>query len=184
MSIPLRSGRYSRWRPFGWEPPIETCSRDEAEPDDPSTGRRCPVLQQEVQVDALNRRFKNDVAEFLRSTAILDHSDAPGKTPPPQGVVELDLEPFEGAAKVGDFARSGQGSTSRIKTYWLPWKSGGTSSIQLGGEADYFFTSQLAGCQIRIVPGPYQGPILRRTTNCNVRGAPGVRNRSSTSPAP
>jgi hypothetical protein len=42
---------------------------------------------------------------------------------------------------------------NRIRAYWLPWKSKGAASIQLGDEADYFFTSALGGCRIQIGAG-------------------------------
>ncbi len=110
-------------------------------------------------MEGLNRRFKNHTQQFLRTTPIIE-SLRHMTHAPAQGVVEFDLEPYQkNAARIGVFAERGKNPTRRshrIRAYWLPWQPNGTSTIQLGDQADYFFTSQLAGCQIRIVPGPYR----------------------------
>jgi hypothetical protein len=107
-------------------------------------------------MQGLNRQFKNSTEDFLRHTPIFE-SMRHMAHPPAQGVVEFDLEPYHGGARIGEFATRGTAATyrtRRIAAYWLPWQTQGTASIQLGGLAEYFFTSQLAGCQIRIVPAP------------------------------
>ena len=110
-------------------------------------------------MEGLNLRFKRSTEKFLRTTPIFE-SPRHVVGPPAQGVVEFDLEPQHGtAARIGEFATRGKAATAdsnRIRAYWLPWQSQGTSQIQLGGLAEYFFTSQVAGCQIRIVPSPYR----------------------------
>jgi hypothetical protein len=44
--------------------------------------------------------------------------------------------------------------SNRIKAYWLRWESKSAVSLTLGSDADYFFTSELNGCQIVAVGGP------------------------------
>ena len=39
-----------------------------------------------------------------------------------------------------------------IRAYWLPWKSGKTLQLELRPGVNYFFTSHLGGCELRIVP--------------------------------
>ncbi|HEY5813106.1 MAG TPA: hypothetical protein VIT23_10705 [Terrimicrobiaceae bacterium] len=39
-----------------------------------------------------------------------------------------------------------------ITAYWLPWKTKAITEIELGDEAEYFFTNFLGGCQLRILP--------------------------------
>lgn len=107
-------------------------------------------------MEGMNWKFLRDTSKFLREHAILE-APRHAAGPPAQGIVEFDLEPIGAgpAVRIGDFANRGKvaGRTaSRISAYWLPWQPRGVSQIQLGDRADYFFTSQLAGCQIRIVP--------------------------------
>jgi hypothetical protein len=39
-----------------------------------------------------------------------------------------------------------------VNAYFLRWASRKTTSMVLGNDADYFFTSQLNGCQVRVAP--------------------------------
>ncbi len=38
----------------------------------------------------------------------------------------------------------------RIRAYWLPWKTKKSVPLDIGNDADYFFTSELNGCQFRL----------------------------------
>jgi hypothetical protein len=40
--------------------------------------------------------------------------------------------------------------SNRVAAYWLPWESRKAVAIDLLDGADYFFTSELNGCQIRV----------------------------------
>ena len=40
--------------------------------------------------------------------------------------------------------------TNRISAYWLPWLSHQAVQLDIGNGADYFFTSEINGCQFRI----------------------------------
>ncbi len=50
--------------------------------------------------------------------------------------------------------------THRISAYWLPWASRATVHLDIGNGADYFFTSELNGCQFRVAR---TGPATVRT---------------------
>jgi hypothetical protein len=40
-----------------------------------------------------------------------------------------------------------------IRAYWVPWSAGSCWSIQLGNDADYFFTPTMDGCSLAISSG-------------------------------
>jgi hypothetical protein len=69
---------------------------------------------------------------------------------------EFDLQHSTGSLKsveVIAFAnrrKKPDGKSKKVFAYWLPWQSQKAVHIDLGGDADYFFTSQLDGCQIRV----------------------------------
>jgi hypothetical protein len=131
----------------------------------------------------LNRSFMLDPMAFMRTNPMdikdlselaggIDLSGKPSIGSSLQigpGVNDFDLERAEdGTIYVRLFESRTKKSVSsrsrRIKAYWLPWRASfekpskskplqGCSSIQLGDEADYFFTSALAGCRIQIGGG-------------------------------
>jgi hypothetical protein len=45
-----------------------------------------------------------------------------------------------------------------IKAYWLPWKDKGSSTMDLGSDADYFFTTQMTGCRFSVLTGDPKRP--------------------------
>jgi hypothetical protein len=49
--------------------------------------------------------------------------------------------------------------SKRVKAYWLRWRSRATTTLVLDGAADYFFTSELGGCQV--VAEPQAGGKVR-----------------------
>jgi hypothetical protein len=58
-----------------------------------------------------------------------------------------------------------------LSAFWLPWSSGSSWSVQLGPQADYFFTATMDGCSLAISSGPT--PIVthsnyKSTQNPNV----------------
>lgn len=52
-----------------------------------------------------------------------------------------------------------------IRAYWVPWSSGSCWSVQLGNDADYFFTPTMDGCSLSISSGA--SPIV---THGNYKG--------------
>lgn len=107
-------------------------------------------------MQGLNKRFKDDPRKFLQHTAILEGMSLMANPAPAQGVHEFDLRPYQvSAAKLDLFSARGapaSDKSSKISAHWLPWIQSGTTRITLNDKAEYFFTSQLAGCQIRVVP--------------------------------
>ncbi|MDP1534640.1 MAG: hypothetical protein Q8N44_13465 [Rubrivivax sp.] len=43
------------------------------------------------------------------------------------------------------------GGASDIKAYWLPWKTRDTTSLDMGADANFFFTSQMTGCRFSVL---------------------------------
>jgi hypothetical protein len=111
-------------------------------------------------MDGLNRRFKSNTAAFLAATPITLGFEGYGGVAPPLGLVTFDLKPharFPEIAVLDLMATRGKVETlrtRRIRAHWLPWQASGTTSIQLDGTADYFFTSQVAGCRVVVIPAP------------------------------
>lgn len=52
-----------------------------------------------------------------------------------------------------------------IRAYWVPWSSGSCWSVQLGNDADFFFTPTMDGCSLSISSGV--SPIV---THGNYKG--------------
>ncbi|HEX4327897.1 MAG TPA: hypothetical protein VH105_13815 [Burkholderiales bacterium] len=119
-------------------------------------------------MDGMNEEFKKDPKGFLQKRVIME-SMKMGAHPPVGKLVDFDLKlrVSDGTGvEIIDFnTREKQGAVNdtRISAYWLPWKVGGAPSLRLSDTGvSYFFTSQVAGCQIRIVPatGSEKGPLV------------------------
>jgi hypothetical protein len=104
-------------------------------------------------MNGFNEKFMKETAEFLR-TVVIAESEGLKKENPPKGVYNFDLENLakDFAYLVRAPAGYNKAGEDLIRAYWLPWKSGQTTEIKLGTKAEYFFTSHLEGCQLRIVP--------------------------------
>lgn len=111
-------------------------------------------------MDGMNREFIADPPRFLRRRAIALAFEARENGAPPQGLVTFDLRPDARDANyvfmdvMADRDKDPTWKTKSIRAHWLPWQGGATTSIQLDGRANYFFTSQIAGCRIVVIPGP------------------------------
>ncbi|HEY4374473.1 MAG TPA: hypothetical protein VGN52_21305 [Burkholderiales bacterium] len=138
-------------------------------------------------MDGLNRKFKEDPVAFMRRYAIVFDESVMKLSEPKGGLADFDWRPFETAAKVAEFSVRGKDATAvshRIHTYWLPWKSKCAPDLVLGSEAKFFFTSQLGGCQLRIVPatkdsGPRVVHIAGDGDNRNDLGSGGAGKAGS-----
>lgn len=133
--------------------------------------------------NGLNRRFMRDPVRFMGEIVI--HTTDLEKTfaryaPNPNaahllpgagiaafdlqrdahGNVQLQAHGFREKLQKGRFTRY-------IRAYWLPWDDGagvavsasGTVRLDLGREADFFFTSQLSGCRMQAAVGA-DGPTM------------------------
>lgn len=114
-------------------------------------------------VDKLNAQFKKDPISFMSVHPI----DIPAeskltKEAPKTGIYEFDLRNGTlGEVLLDLMADRGKAvgkNTHVIEAYWLPWQSGGSTTMKLEREADFFFTSALAGCRIQVFPG--ETPIV------------------------
>lgn len=95
--------------------------------------------------------------QFLHEVAIVEseqlmETDLHIKVP--VGLHKFDLVPgFNGSVNLSlADANQSQAAETLISAYWLPYKATGTTEIELGNEASYFFTSYLGGCQLRVLP--------------------------------
>jgi hypothetical protein len=84
--------------------------------------------------------------------------------PPDAGIFDFDIQRRTLADRgsvlevlgFGNRAKEESRHTNRIRAYWLPWRSRHTVDVDLGADANYFFTSELNGCQFRVAPtGPH-----------------------------
>ncbi|MFA6262784.1 MAG: hypothetical protein WC760_15095, partial [Bacteroidia bacterium] len=67
-----------------------------------------------------------------------------------------------------------------LSAFWLPWSSDSSWSVQLGAQADYFFTETMDGCSLAISSGA--SPIVthanyKSTQNVNVASEGLTRHR-------
>jgi hypothetical protein len=112
-----------------------------------------------LPVNGLNKMFMDDPDGFMNRYSI----DIPyegnklssGDNCPAASIYQFDL--YEDSSKDCVFLRLAsertEATTCRthfIKAYWLPWKSKSTESMELGNQADFFFTSALGGCRIQV----------------------------------
>lgn len=101
----------------------------------------------------LNARFKKKPEKFLREV-VLQESAELLKANLSEGVYDFDFEPSD-VPTIALFGTARPGIDSDeplIKAYWLPWESGSTLELELSGDAEYFLTAHLGGCQLRVVP--------------------------------
>jgi hypothetical protein len=60
----------------------------------------------------------------------------------------------------------------RIKAYWVPYRNGAQSGIQLGADANYMFTNALSGCRLTVVPDAVDQ--MKTPLVLHIAGAPPV----------
>ena len=47
---------------------------------------------------------------------------------------------------------------AKVSAYWLSWSSHDATSLVVGGDADYFFTSQMTGCRFKVLSSDAKNP--------------------------
>ena len=101
----------------------------------------------------LNDRFKRGPEKFF-GEVVLQEIQELVTADPPEGIYDFDFQPTSSPRIVlFDTARPGvDPGEELIRAYWLPWKSGTTLQLELRPGVNYFFTSHLGGCELRIVP--------------------------------
>jgi hypothetical protein len=118
-------------------------------------------------MDKLNAAFMENPKRFLRTHPVGFRNNSPLESSTSSRKARVDyfdlsyddsgtgvnLELFASRGKAKGVA------SNKIKAYWLPWIGGETNDVKLGGDAPYFFTSELTGCRIQI-GGPVHGPTV------------------------
>jgi hypothetical protein len=124
--------------------------------------------------DGLNALFKTQKSVFLQNNIVSVMGLLPEAIQPAHNdtVVNFDLRhkqtatgarvveviPFLQRAHTQSATRFGLKAptwkSQRVKAYWLRWRASATVTMTLDGQADYFFTSELGGCQVVAVGGP------------------------------
>lgn len=111
-------------------------------------------------MDKLNKRFMKDPKGFMEKYCIDVElgggSRLVSDNPPPRGVYSFDLYMvtkmnFVGLRLANERTKLVGKDTNLIRAYWLPWASQRTTQLQLGSEANFFFTSPLGGCRVQVV---------------------------------
>jgi hypothetical protein len=105
----------------------------------------------------LNRQFRASPTQFMQTHAFNTQPDNSLVTVQP-GVIELNLM-AEGTfnklsvTTVKKAPKDKNVASHAFKAYYLPWIGKETPSLQLGTEADYFFTAAITGCRLIIGAG-------------------------------
>lgn len=132
-----------------------------------------------------NRRFKGDprgyLGRHLIHTTRMEQAGAMDlvNAQDNPNLVEFDLRPVNGEVQLVPYYLRGKmvsRHTHLIRAYWLPWASRATAELVIGGAANYFFTSQLSGCQMRFVSAPGGVRMLHIAGD---RGGPGWRDEQA-----
>jgi hypothetical protein len=117
--------------------------------------RRAPgEIQGEIGMDGLNEKFMEDPPGFLRKYLLsvnpLDMMELKSDH------YQLDLVPAGVDAKLVSTVRKPKvpkvgEDPSILLAWWLLWNKGQTTDVMLGSGPDYFFTSKMDGCQLRVI---------------------------------
>ena len=97
----------------------------------------------------INTSFRKEKEAFLKRNIFLGAA-RPDVLPNKSGVYYFNIQKsasFSGCLEIVECQKSDV--ITAIQAYWLPWAPGKILSIDAAGEANYFFTSQLTGCQFR-----------------------------------
>ncbi len=108
--------------------------------------------------DGLNKLFMNQKSNFLRENVLSVMGMRPEAIQPahndhvcnfdlqhrttPTGARVVELMPYAHRTKTVTW------KSNHVTGYWLRWRSEATVEMVLDSAADYFFTSELGGCQV------------------------------------
>jgi len=106
---------------------------------------------------SLNEEFTKDPAAFT-AVYIVVVGDVTQLDPNKR----VDLRDFvfapDAVAKFVKLRYANKGETDVIKAYWLPWRKDEMVSMDLGSDANFFFTSQMTGCRFSILTNDAKKP--------------------------
>ncbi|MBC7993506.1 MAG: hypothetical protein H7Z15_09730 [Rhizobacter sp.] len=113
---------------------------------------------------SLESEFKSSTMEFLGKYVLIVAADAEadkvsGVSPTAKhfklklrqeggNVVQLETNPM---VKAGPDA---------ITAYWLPWRTKSATTLKLGGDAEFFFTSEMTNCRFSILNSDDEAPVV------------------------
>jgi hypothetical protein len=106
----------------------------------------------------LNKKFMKKPETFLGEYLLAESQTLKNAKLSP-GVYDFDLQPGGGLI-VYLVAPAAKSDEDLITAYWLPWTTGETEEITFGkvdndgNPIGYFFTSDLGGCRVEIIPPP------------------------------
>jgi hypothetical protein len=102
---------------------------------------------------SLTEQFKNKPKTFLETHVIVVDEHAQMDNQSRQEISQFTLVAADKNAVLLKFQTDSKGEF--IKAYWLPWKTHEATSMDLGSDAYFFFTSELTNCRFSVLdPDP------------------------------
>ena len=112
--------------------------------------------------------FVNDPETFLKSKIVFVPEPPDKKKTGPRDFW------FSEDAGVVSLRSGAPGSGDKVSAYWLSWESKDATSLTVGGDAGYFFTSQMTGCRFKVLSSDAKNPkvahIARLKLNAKIQG--------------
>jgi hypothetical protein len=102
---------------------------------------------------SLTEQFKSKPKTFLETHVIVVDEHAQMDNQSRQEISQFTLVAADKNAVLLKFQIDSKGDS--IKAYWLPWKTQEATSMDLGSDANFFFTSELTNCRFSVLdPDP------------------------------
>jgi len=102
---------------------------------------------------SLTEQFKSKPKTFLETHVIVVDEHAQMDNQSRQEISQFTLVAADKNAVLLKFQTDSTGEF--IKAYWLPWKTQQATSMDLGSDANFFFTSELTNCRFSVLdPDP------------------------------
>jgi hypothetical protein len=135
-----------------------------------------------MKVFSHTEQFKDNPESFLANFVVIADAAQQAKT---HGAVSAEPKKFfikHEQKNVCTLRFAGDDATDFIKAYWLPWKSSNQTSIQLGGEAEFFFTSEMTNCRFSVLSEGTTPRVAHIAGNEMQRCSEGRRPEEGTTP--
>jgi hypothetical protein len=112
---------------------------------------------------SLTEQFKSKPKNFLETHVIVVDEHAQMDNQSRQEISQFTLVAADKNAVLLKFQIDSKGDS--IKAYWLPWKTQEATSMDLGSDANFFFTSELTNCRFSVLD-----PDLKKPKVAHVAG--------------
>jgi hypothetical protein len=110
-------------------------------------------MQGKPKTLSLTEQFKSKPKTFLETHVIVVDEHAQMDNQSRQEISQFALFAADKNAVLLKFQTDSTGEF--IKAYWLPWKTQQATSMDLGSDANFFFTSELTNCRFSVLdPDP------------------------------